>query len=303
MKEQCKQAVAKALGKTSLSAQEVQNIEARINQAMVNLARKDIDHWRGLSDIEKLSAASKQVAEDIQADLARKKRIAVQDILIQNKNLATLQDPALKISASERIDRMVASYGDMSGIQSVDSKARAIADVYRGQMVDTYLNIKGGLGIYTDKTMVENIIRELHGESTGNATALKAAQGISKTFDDILERFNRAGGDIKKRRDYALPQHHSPEKVASAGKERWINETIDLIKREDFVDADGNLMSDDELRSLLGDMYTTIVTDGANKIEVGTGYVGGGAKVTSKHQEGRVLNFKDADAWMDYQSQ
>lgn len=35
MKEQCKQAVAKALGKASLNAQEVQNIEARINQAMV----------------------------------------------------------------------------------------------------------------------------------------------------------------------------------------------------------------------------------------------------------------------------
>lgn len=132
MKEQCKQAVAKALGKASLNAQEVQNIEARINQAMVNLARKDIQKWRGLTDLEKLSAASKQVAEDIQADFARKKRIAVQDILIQNKNLAILQDPALKISASERIDRMVAAYGDMSGIQSADSKTRVIADLYRG---------------------------------------------------------------------------------------------------------------------------------------------------------------------------
>jgi len=64
MKEQCKQAVAKALGKASLNAQEVQNIEARINQAMVNLARKDIQKWRNLTDLEKLSAAGKQVAED-----------------------------------------------------------------------------------------------------------------------------------------------------------------------------------------------------------------------------------------------
>ena len=160
MKEQCKQAVAKALGKASLNAQEVQNIEARINQAMVNLARKDIDHWRGLTDLEKLSAASKQVAEDIRADFERKKRIAVQDILIQNKNLAILQDPALKITASERIDRMVAAYGDMSGIQSADSKTRVIADLYRGQLVDTYLNIKGGLGIFTDKSLVQNIIKE-----------------------------------------------------------------------------------------------------------------------------------------------
>ena len=48
MKEQCKQAVAKALGKQSLTAQEATDIEARINETMRNLARKDINNWRNL---------------------------------------------------------------------------------------------------------------------------------------------------------------------------------------------------------------------------------------------------------------
>ncbi len=65
MKEQCKQAVAKALGKQSLTAQEAKDIEARINETMRNLARKDINNWRNLSDAEKLSEAAKQVAIDI----------------------------------------------------------------------------------------------------------------------------------------------------------------------------------------------------------------------------------------------
>lgn len=65
MKEQCKQAVAKALGKQSLSAQEAIKIESRINEAMRNMARKDINNWRNLSDSEKLTEASKQVAIDI----------------------------------------------------------------------------------------------------------------------------------------------------------------------------------------------------------------------------------------------
>ena len=156
MKDKCKQAVATALGKQSLNAQEATNIEARINQTMVNLARQDIQRWRGLSDIEKLSEAGKQVAIDIQSDLARKKRIAVQDILIHSKNLEILNDANSRISASERIDRMVAAYGDMSGIQSVDSKTRAISDIYQGQLVDTYTNIKGALGIYTDQNLVRN---------------------------------------------------------------------------------------------------------------------------------------------------
>ncbi|HDI2987792.1 TPA: hypothetical protein PL262_002721, partial [Acinetobacter baumannii] len=55
MKEQCKQAVAKALGKQSLTAQEATDIEARINETMRNLARKDIDKWRNLSDSEKMT--------------------------------------------------------------------------------------------------------------------------------------------------------------------------------------------------------------------------------------------------------
>ncbi|MEG2263814.1 MAG: hypothetical protein RSC68_05550 [Acinetobacter sp.] len=303
MKDKCKQAVATALGKQSLNAQEATNIEARINQTMVNLARQDIQRWRGLSDIEKLSEAGKQVAVDIQSDLARKKRIAVQDILIHSKNLEILNDANSRISASERIDRMVAAYGDMSGIQSVDSKTRAISDIYQGQLVDTYTNIKGALGIYTDQNLVRNIVKELHGEATGDTIAVKASQGITKTFNDVLERFNRAGGDIKKRKDYALPQHHSPQKVAEAGFDNWFNDIKPLLKSDNFLDEDGYPLSSAEMKDVLSGIYTTIVTNGADKFEAGKAGANVSSKTTNKHQEGRVLNFKDADAWLDYQSQ
>lgn len=130
MKEQCKQAVAKALGKQSLTAQEATDIEARINETMRNLARKDINNWRNLSDAEKLTEASKQVAIDIQEQLKRKHKIAANDILTQSKNLAKLDHSSLL--ASEVVDRMVAAHGDMSGIQSISSKADGIASIYEG---------------------------------------------------------------------------------------------------------------------------------------------------------------------------
>ncbi|WP_342039481.1 hypothetical protein [Acinetobacter baumannii] len=301
MKEQCKQAVAKALGKQSLSAQEATDIEARINETMRNLARKDINNWRNLSDAEKLTEASKQVAIDIQEQLKRKHKIAAQDILKQSQNIAALDHG--KLSSMEVIDRMVAAHGDMSGIQSIDSKARGIASIYRGELVDFYANIKGGLGIFTDQELVQKIVRERFGESTGDALAKKISDKMGDVFETMRDRFNRNGGDIGKLDNWGLPQTHNLEKIAKAGKEAWVNKAESLIDTRQYVHENGDYYSQQEIRSLLEYTYDTLSSDGANKIEVGRQATGGGtSKVTNRHGESRVLHFKDAESWLEYQS-
>ncbi|MFK8864344.1 hypothetical protein ACJBLD_12015 [Acinetobacter nosocomialis] len=301
MKEQCKQAVAKALGKQSLSAQEAIEIEARINETMRNMARKDRDKWRNLSDAEKLTEASKQVAIDIQEQLKRKHKIAAQDILKQSQNIAALDHG--KLSSMEVIDRMVAAHGDMSGIQSIDSKARGIAAIYRGDLVDFYTNIKGGLGIFTDQELVQKIVRERFGENTGDALAKKISDKMGNVFETMRERFNRNGGDIGKLDNWGLPQTHNLEKIAKAGKEAWVNKAESLIDTRQYVHENGDYYSQQEIRSLLEYTYDTLSSDGANKIEVGRQATGGGtSKVTNRHSESRVLHFKDAESWLEYQS-
>lgn len=302
MKEQCKQAVAKALGKQSLTAQEATDIEARINETMRNLARKDINNWRNLSDAEKLTEASKQVALDIQEQLKRKHKIAANDILTQSKNFAKLDHP--KLSASEVVDRMVAAHGDMSGIQSIDSKARGIASIYRGELVDFYTNIKGGLGIFTDQELVQKIVRERFGENTGDALAKKISDKMGDVFETMRDRFNRNGGDIGKLDNWGLPQTHSLEKMLKAGKEAWVNKAESLIDTRQYVHENGDYYSQQEIRSLLEDTYDTLSMDGANKTEIGRQATGGGtSKVTNRHGESRVLHFKDAESWLEYQSE
>ncbi|SSU76328.1 hypothetical protein [Acinetobacter baumannii] len=302
MKEQCKQAVAKALGKQSLTAQEATDIEARINETMRNLARKDIDKWRNLSDSEKMTEAAKQVAIDIQEQLKRKHKIAAQDILKQSQNIAALDHG--KLSSMEVIDRMVAAHGDMSGIQSIDSKARAIASIYRGELVDFYTNIKGGLGIFTDQELVQKIVRERFGENTGDALAKKISDKMGDVFETMRDRFNRNGGDIGKLDNWGLPQTHNLEKIAKAGKEAWVNKAESLIDTRQYVHENGDYYSQQEIRSLLEYTYDTLSSDGANKIEVGRQATGGGtSKVTNRHGESRVLHFKDAESWLEYQSE
>ncbi|WP_149933056.1 hypothetical protein [Acinetobacter baumannii] len=302
MKEQCKQAVAKALGKQSLTAQEATDIEARINETMRNLARKDINNWRNLSDAEKLSEAAKQVAIDIQEQLKRKHKIAAQDILKQSQNIAALDHG--KLSSMEVIDRMVAAHGDMSGIQSIDSKARGIASIYRGELIDFYTNIKGGLGIFTDQELVQKIVRERFGENTGDALAKKISDKMGDVFETMRDRFNRNGGDIGDLGNkFGLPQTHNLEKIVKEGKEQWVNDVLPDQDVSMFVHEDGSYYSQQEIRSLLEYTYDTLSSDGANKIEVGRQATGGGtSKVTNRHGESRVLHFKDADAWLRYQN-
>lgn len=301
MKDQCKAAVAKALGKATLNQQEATDIENRIKDAMKSLAKKDIQNWRNLSDAEKLVKAGEFVAEDIQAQLKRKHAIAARDILTQNKNLALLDHPTL--SASEVVDRMVAAHGDMSGIQSINSKARAIASVYRGELVDFYTNIKGGLGVFTDAELVQKIVRERFNDSTGDPLAKKISDKMGEVFEGMRERFNRAGGDIGKLDDWGLPQTHSLEKIVKAGKQAWVQKAEGLIDTSKYVHEDGTYYSQQEIRELLEYSFDTLSSNGANKTEIGRQSFGGNSKVTSRHSESRVLHFKDAESWMEYQSE
>ena len=302
MKDQCKQAVAQALGKQSLTAQEAANIEARINETMRNMARRDVQKWRNLSDAERLTEASKQVAIDIQEQLARKHKIAAQDILTQSKNLAALDHD--RLTAMEVVDRMVAAHGDMSGIQSINSKARAIAAIYRGDLVDFYTNVKGAAGIFTDAELVQKIVRERFGDSTGDPLAKKISDKMGDVFETMRERFNRNGGDIGKLDNWGMPQTHNLAKIAKAGKEAWVNKAESLIDTRQYVKENGDYFSQQEIRSLLEYTYDTLSSDGANKIEVGRQRAGGGtSKVTNRNAESRVLHFKDANAWLEYQNE
>lgn len=301
MKDQCKAAVAKALGKQSLNQQEATDIENRIKDAMKSLAKKDRDAWRNYSDAEKLTKAGEFVAQDIQEQLKRKHAIAARDILTQSKNLAALDHPTLP--ASEVVDRLVAPHGDMSGVQSIDSKARGIASIYRGDLVDFYTNVKGGLGVFTDKEMVTNIVRERFGENTGDATAKKISDKMGEVFEGMRQRFNRSGGDIGKLDDWGLPQTHDLAKIVKAGKQAWVQKAEQLIDTSKYVHEDGSYYSQQEIRDLLEYSFDTLSSNGANKTEIGRQATGGiSSKVTSRHSESRVLHFKDADAWLEYQA-
>lgn len=301
MKQRCIDAVEKAIGR-SLKAGESANIEQRIIDAKRRIAVQDRPAWLGMTEADRLVAAGKQVADDLQAELSKKQQRLALDVLAAQRLQADIAAHK-SLSPLHVINRMLANYADgKSQVQSVDSQSRAISDLAKTEMLDLIDAGKGKfLGLLNDKAMNRDIVLELHGTDTGNAYAAKAAKQFQLVAEKLRERFNRAGGDVGKLDDWAMPHSHSTLRVAKSGADQWVNDVVPLLNRDRYVNEDGTLMSDTQMEAMLREAYLSIATDGANKIEAGQ-FTGGG-KRADRGSEQRVLHFKGGDEWIAYQNQ
>src|SRR3546814_494589 len=93
-----------------------------------------------------------------------------------------------------------------------------------------------------------------------------------------------------------MPHHHSQLRVAKAGKEAWVAETMPLLNRDRYVTETGARMSDAEVAEFLGEAWKTIATGGANKIEPGQ-FRGTGARA-NRGSDSRVIHFRAGDAYL-----
>ena len=299
MKDQCKQAVAQALGKSKLTAQEATKIEQRIEKTMTTIARQDINKWKNLSQADRLSLAAQQVAKDIRADLARKHQILAKDIIAQARGLDVIKNSG--IAGNQALDRMIAHNGDMTGVRSLNSEFKTIANEQKRQLWDFYAHIKGAWKIWTDKKLSDDVVRERFGESTGNTTAKKIADRVGKVNEDLRVRFNESGGNIGDLGDkYGLPQIWDKLKLKAKGRQYWEDKAYRNIDRSTLVDKDGNFLSDAEVKKLISESFDSISMDGLNKLNIGEIKQGGG-KVTNRMSQSRVLHWKNADAWLEMQ--
>ncbi|MCA4232779.1 hypothetical protein [Acinetobacter baumannii] len=301
MKPQCIQAVETAIGR-KLKANESADIDANIKKAMVDLARQDIDRWRNLSEYEKTLEASQHVGKMLEAEVKRKNKIAAMDIITLNKAMDKVLNHK-KLSSMESLDRMIAFHGDMSGIQSVSKNAESIASLHQGRLHDLFSKVDGSLGLIQDKKYVRDFVKEAFGEDSGNPSAKKNAADFADVAADLKDRFNRNGGNIRTLEGWGLWTSWSPGKALEKGLDKWLELGLKNIDRNKAVHEDGRAFTEDELIDLLTASYKTIKSDGANKMEVGKANYSGNSKVTSRHAESRVLHWKDADAWMEMQSE
>lgn len=293
MRPECIQAVTQAIGRT-LNQQEIQGIENRVRRNMKQLAQTD-PTWQSKSAADRLNEAATKSAKDLvgEADL-KKKRVALTILAHDRIDSYMKRFPDQPL---EGLDRLLAFSSDgKSGIQSIESAARAVRDDSLSRMLEVIDQTKGKfLGLFQNEAGNLALVRELHGEDSGSATAKTAAKQFKDVAEQMRQRFNRAGGDIGMLDDWSMPRDHSQVKVAK-DQAAWVADHVKWANRGKYLKEDGTPMNDTELADFLGHAWTTLATGGANKME--PGQAAGNGMRANRGSESRQIHYKDAESFI-----
>ncbi len=296
MRDECIKAVIQAVGR-EMSATEIKAIEDGIRRQLRRMA-VDPETLKLSADERLLEAATRARAEFLGEKALKARRDALA-VLKHAQIEKTLE--AFGTDKITGLRHLLAFHADAKGsVLSVESRAEAIEAEAFSQMLGTLEATNPRFfGLLENAEGVRALVRELFGEDTGIPEAKAGAREFQDVADSLLQRFNRAGGKVGKLEDWNLPQHHSQRRVAAAGQEIWVQDTLPRLNRRRYANDDGSLMNDQQMLDLLRQVWETIATGGINKIEPGAPR--GRGMEANAHSEARVLHFKSADDYLAYQ--
>lgn len=300
MRQECINAVQQAASRR-LTQQEIQNIEDRIYRNMRQLARNDPASWRAMTDAERLRRAGQLAANELTNEAALKRRRVALTIAARQRLDAFIKTYQGKDGKLEALNRTIAFHADgKSNFLSVESRGKATRDYALSQIQEAFEAVDPRFfHLFEDEASVRDLVYEMRGQDTGNVRAKKGAKAWAGVTELLRQRFNDAGGDIGYLENWGIPQHHSMEKVGRVSQDKWISDVIGKLDRKYYIKDDGQLISDAELKTFLGEAYNTIATGGLNKLS-DTGMRISGAR-SNRGNASRQIHFKDADSYLEYQ--
>jgi hypothetical protein len=159
---------------------------------------------------------------------------------------------------------------------------------------------KNLIGATRNKAKLRDMVREVFGENTGDASAKEFAEAWQEAAEYLRKRFNAAGGAIANRKDWGLPQAHNTLAVRSVTFKEWRDFIIDKLDTTKMIDeTTGMRITPEKLEIALNNVYETIRTDGFSKLIPGS--QAQGRSVAARRTDHRFLVFKNADSWIEYQ--
>ena len=200
--------------------------------------------------------------------------------------------------------------GTVRGVEgsrnSIDARGHFLKSKYAGLLIDD-LEKEGLLELFARGELDRNVAREMwelpNGKPgiTGDRQAQKMAEIIHRYQNDMIARQNRAGAYIKPMPGYIVRQSHDMVKIRNAGYEAWRDWVLPLLDPDKTF---GGMKPDEFLRAtydgLVTGMHFKVKGEAAaDKITYLLGFKGP-SNLAKRISQERILHFKDANSWFDY---
>ena len=158
------------------------------------------------------------------------------------------------------------------------------------------------LGRVKEKAGLENVLREMANEATGDKDARAIADAVKGVMEDARRMFNEAGGTIGKLDDYDVPHQHNRLAITQAGFERWakdIDPDLDWARiRDPLTGKTMERTSAGGRQRFLRTVFDNIAF--GREADTATYGAAGGESLVNRAGHPRVLHFKNTDAWLGY---
>ncbi len=166
----------------------------------------------------------------------------------------------------------------------------------RGEMNAVLKTFRSNIvGQRRNKATLENMVRERYGQSTGDGAASELSQSFGAAQSLAKELYENAGGFVRTKANFGVPQSHSQVRVGKVPAEQWADEVMQLIDVKRLTDDLGGDMTEEGARDALIDMHEHIASGGWAARERFRA-----RKLGERKTDPDFLPFKNGDAWLSY---
>ena len=191
------------------------------------------------------------------------------------------------------------------GRLSADARRMAITNDWMGGMIadlkqaDVLVHFNSG---DYDRAVARELAELSKPDGRVGLSGVPEAQAIAKIIDTYrraaIARENRAGAWVRLLPGYVVGQSHDPVRLQRAGFAAWRDAIVPLLDAErTFQGANAEEFLKRTHEALVSGRHLT--ANGAGESDLGIAFKGPG-NLARRASEHRVLHFKDADAWFDY---
>ncbi|MFI4979732.1 MAG: hypothetical protein ACHQIO_05240 [Nevskiales bacterium] len=307
-----------AAGGDGMKREDAQRVLDFVDSRAERLARE-----RGLSPDEAVRTAAREAVDGAAAAAAIERRNALLNLQKRMARRERIEDTAGAVTrAGKPADLALAVRNQVVAINTPTQGGRFSAEAYAKTRAAQYvgaavtdLQRAGLLKVARNGTLEREWTRELYelslrdaGEpSNPGVTGSREAQQIAAIFHKYQalarDRLNREGAWIGNYAGYITRTSHDPDLIRRAGFDAWHDAIAPGLDPRTF--EGDTFAGPEDQRQFLRSTFNALVTGVHLSDEGGVGFKDpaftGPVNMARSASEGRVLHFRDADAWLDYQ--